>query len=188
MSPIVWVVIGVVVLIILWFISVYNSLVRLRALYEEAFSGMDIYMKKRYDLVPNLVETVKGYAAHESGTLEAVINARNRAVNISGTGSVEDRIKSEGELSDAISRLMVVVEQYPQLKADSQFLNLSQQLSAIEDDIAQARKYYNGAVRQFNTKIAIFPASIVASMGSFTKQPYFEMEDTSERQTPKVQF
>lgn len=184
----VWLIIGVIVLIVLWFISVYNSLVKLRALYEEAFSGMDIYMKKRYDLIPNLVETVKGYAAHESGTLEAVINARNKAVNASGSGSVEDRIASEGELSNAISRLMVVVEQYPQLKADSQFLNLSQQLSSIENDIAQARKYYNGAVRQFNTKIAMFPASIVASMGSFTKQPYFELDDASERQAPKVSF
>ncbi len=183
-----WIIIGAIVLIVLWFIAIYNSLVKLRALYEEAFSGMDIYMKKRYDLIPNLVETVKGYASHESKTLESVIAARNQAVNAGNSGSIENRIQSETELSNAISRLMVVVEQYPQLKADSQFLNLQQQLSAIENDISQARKYYNGAVRQFNTKIGLFPASIVASIGRFTKQPYFELEDASERKAPQVSF
>ena len=186
----VWIiVIGVIVLIVLWFISIYNSLVKLRAQYEESFSGMDIFMKKRYDLIPNLVETVKGYAAHEKDTLEAVISARNNAVNNSGNASVEDRLKSEGELSGALSRLMVLVEQYPQLKADSQFANLSQQLSGLETDIAQARKYYNGTVREFNTKIAVFPASIVAGFGKFEKQPYFELENPAvERQAPQVSF
>ena len=182
-------IIGIVVVIILWFVSIYNSLVKLRAQYEEAFSGMDVFMKRRYDLIPNLVETVKGYAAHESETLEAVIGARNQAVNTGGgSGSMEDRVKSEGQLSSAVSRLMIVAEQYPQLKADSQFLNLSQQLSQLETDIAQSRKYYNGAVRQFNTKIAVFPSSVVASMGKFVKQPYFELEDVSQRQAPQVSF
>jgi len=183
-----WIAIGAVVLIALWYISTHNSLVKLRVLYEEAFSGMDIFMKKRYDLIPNLVETVKGYAAHESSTLEAVISARNQAANAGNSGSVEDRLQSENELSSAISRLMVVVEQYPQLRADSQFLNLSQQLSSIETDISQARKYYNGAVRQFNTKIGLFPASIVASLGRFAKQPFFELDSVSERSAPQVSF
>lgn len=188
MPIVAWVCIGVVVIIVIWFIAVYNALVRLRALYEEAFSGMDIYMKKRHDLIPNLVETVKGYAAHESKTLESVIAARNRAVGAGSAGSAEDRIKCESELSSAISRLLVVVEQYPQLKADSQFLNLSNQLSAIENDISQARKYYNGAVRKFNTKIALFPASIVASICRFMKQPYFELDDVSDREAVQVSF
>lgn len=182
----VWICIGVVVVIVIWFIAMYNSLVKLRALCEEAFSGMDIFMKKRCDLIPNLVETVKGYAAHESQTLEAVIAARSNAVG--GAASVESRIKSEGELGEAISRLMVVVERYPELKADSQFTNLSQQLAAVETDISQARKYYNGAVRQLNTKIAVFPVSIVAGVGRFVKQPYFELGDEGDRAVPKVGF
>ncbi|MCL2539116.1 MAG: LemA family protein [Oscillospiraceae bacterium] len=183
-----WIAIGAAALIIIWYISVYNSLVKRRVLYEEAFSGMDIFMKKRFDLIPNLVETVKGYAAHESSTLEAVISARNQAVAAENSGSIENRLASESALSGAISRLLVVAEQYPQLKADSQFLNLSQQLASVETDISQARKYYNGAVRQFNTKIGLFPASIVASLGRFTKQPFFELDDAGERSAPQVSF
>ena len=182
-----WICIGVACVIIIWFIATYNSLVKLRALFEEAFSGMDIFMKKRYDLIPNLVETVKGYMAHEAQTLEAVVSARNRAVS-GAAGPVESRLESERELTGAVSRLLVVAEQYPQLKADSQFLNLSQQLGSVETDISQARKYYNGAIRKLNTKIGLFPASIVASIGRFTKQPYFELDDASERAAPKVGF
>jgi LemA protein len=183
-----WIIIGIICVIVIWFIAKYNGFVKLRALVEEAFSGMDIFMKKRHDLIPNLVETVKGYMAHEAQTLESVIAARNRAAGGGGDGSIENRIKSESELESAISRMMLVVERYPELKADSQFLNLSQQLSSVETDISQARKYYNGAVRQVNTKIALFPASIVASAGHFTKQPYFELDDASERAVPQVSF
>lgn len=203
-----WIIIGVVVLIVIWFIATYNSLVKRRALVDEAFSGMDVYMKKRHDLIPNLIETVKGYMAHEAQTLEAVVNARNLAANAgsggggsgstgaagtgagagAGAGSIDARIASESGLSSALSRMMVVVEQYPQLKADGQFINLSQQLSSIETDISQARKYYNGAVRLYNTKIALFPASIVAAMGRFEKQRYFELDSAIERNTPQVGF
>ena len=188
MQILIWVIVGAIVLIVLWFISAFNSLVKLRALYEEAFSGMDIFLKKRYDLIPNLVETVKGYASHESSTLEAVINARNRAASGTNRASVEDRLENEALLSGAVTRLLAVAEQYPQLKADSQFLNLSAQLANLEGDIAQSRKYYNGAAREYNTKIALFPTSIVASIGKFTKQPYFELEDASERSSPEVSF
>jgi LemA protein len=188
MPIIAWVFIGVVCLLIIWYVATYNALVKLRNLVEEAFSGMDIFMKKRHDLIPNLIETVKGYAAHEAQTLESVVAARNLAISAGGNGSIESRIKSENELGGALSRLLVLAEQYPQLKADSQFLNMSQQLSSIETDISQARKYYNGAVRQFNTKTALFPASIVASIGHFEKQPYFELEDAGERAVPQVNF
>jgi len=184
----VWICVGIVCVTVMWMITSYNSLVKLRALFEEAFSGMDIFMKKRCDLIPNLIETVKGYMAHESQTLEAVVAARNRAAGNTSPGSLDDRIRAEKELGDAISRLMVVVERYPDLKADSQFSNLSQQLSSVETDISQSRKYYNGAVRQFNTKIALFPVSIIASIGRFAKQPYFELDDASERAVPKVSF
>jgi len=183
-----WICVGVVCVVVMWVITSYNSLVKLRALFEEAFSGMDIFMKKRCDLIPNLVETAKGYMAHESQTLEAVIAARNRAIGNTSSGSVEERIQIEKDFGEAISRLMVVVERYPELKADRQFLNLSQQLTSLENDISQARKYYNGAVRQFNTKIALFPVSIIASIGHFIKQPYFELDDASERVAPKVSF
>jgi LemA protein len=185
----IWIILGIVVVVGIWVIGIYNKLVRLRSQYEEAFSGMDVYMKKRYDLIPNLVETVKGYAAHEKDTLQAVVEARNQAVNQSGNASVEDRLQSEADLTDAISRLMVVVEQYPQLKADTQFLNLQGELSTVETDIAQSRKYYNGTVRQFNAQIAFFPASLVAAIGKFVKQPYFELENpAAERQAPSVKF
>ena len=179
---------GVVCLIAIWFIALYNALVKLRALHEEALSSMDIFLKKRHDLIPNLVETVKGYAGHESQTFESVVAARNRAMGNENESSVMARIQSEGALDNAIARMMLVVEQYPQLKADSQFLNLSQQLSSIETDISQSRKYYNGSVRQFNTKIALFPASIVASIGHFAKQPYFELDDAGERSVTSVSF
>ena len=188
MPLVVWIVLGVIVVIVIWFIASYNSLVKLRVLYEEAFSGMDVFMKKRYDLIPNLVETVKGYAAHESKTLDSVVSARSRAISAGSAASIENRNACESELTGALSRLMVVVEQYPALKADSQFLNLSQQLSSIETDISQARKYYNGTVRMYNTKIALFPVSIIASIGRFAKQPFFELENASERDTPVVSF
>jgi len=188
MPLVVWILLGVIIVIVIWFIASYNSLVKLRVLYEEAFSGMDVFIKKRYDLIPSLVETVKGYAAHESKTLDSVVSARSRAISAGNADSIESRNACESELTGALSRLMVVVEQYPALKADSQFLNLSQQLSSIETDISQARKYYNGTVRMYNIKLAIFPVSIVASIGRFIKQPFFELENASERDTPQVSF
>ena len=189
MSFIFWFLVGIVgvaLIIAVWLIAVYNSIVKLRVLSEEAFSGMDIFMKMRNDLIPNLVETLKGYMAHESQTLESVITARSRAISTSSADSIETRVDCERELGGAVSRMMMVAEQYPELKADSQFLNLSQQLTSVETDIAQARKYYNGAVRMYNTRIALFPVTIVAGMGRFIKLPYFELDDVGERDVPLV--
>lgn len=177
----------VVLALLIWFISTRNKLVVADTNVEEAFSGMDIYMKKRYDLIPNLVEAVKGYAAHESETLENVIAARNAAYGADRSNK-EGVAKAEGELSSAISRLMVVAEQYPNLKADAQFLDLQRQLQAIEADIAQSRKYYSGSVKQYNQIVRMFPSNIVASMTGFKTAAYFEIADDVERNAPKVDF
>lgn len=176
-----------VIAILVWFIATRNKLVVADTNVEEAFSGMDIYMKKRYDLIPNLVATVKGYAEHESQTLESVIAARNAAYGADRSDK-EALAKAESALSGALSRLMVVSEQYPQLQADAQFLNLQAQLQKIEADIAQARKYYSGSVKLYNQKVRMFPSSIVAGMSGFKTAPYFEIAEETERNAPTVDF
>lgn len=176
---------GIVVVLGLWLMSAYNNFVSWRNKVEEAFSTMDVYLVKRYDLVPNLVETVKGYAKHEKETLERVISARNMAVNAT---SIEDKIKAEGEFSGVLSRLFALSEAYPDLKANTQFLDLQAQLKVIEEDIAQSRKFYNGTTRQYNTMVEVFPNNIVANIFKFTKRPLFEVEDATQRQNVKVQF
>lgn len=178
---------GVVLILVIWFVATYNKLVKLKAMVEEAFSGMDIFLKKRYDLIPNLVATVKGYAAHESETLEKVVAARNAAISNSNA-SMEQRLADDNALTNALRQLMVVVEQYPNLKADTQFLDLQTQLQRVEMDIAQARKYYNGTVRAYNVKIKTFPTVLVAGMFKFTSSPYYEVDDASERQNVQVDF
>lgn len=176
---------GVIIVIGLFFANSYNSFVSLRNRVEEAFSTMDVFMMKRYDLIPNLVETVKGYTKHEQETLEKVIQARNMAVNAS---SPEDKMKAEGEFSGVLSRLFALSEAYPDLKANQQFLDLQSQLKLIEDDIAQSRKFYNGTTRQYNTTIETFPNNIIAGIFKFTRKPLFEVEDPSQRQNVKMQF
>lgn len=175
------------IVIVLGFIlvSIYNGLIRLRNMVEEAFSTMDVYLKKRYDLIPNLVETVKGYASHESETLEAVIAARNKAVS---AGTDEARLQAEGDLSQVMGRLFALTESYPDLKANVNFMDLQQQLKAIETEIAQSRKYYNGTVRTYNTKREVFPNNIFAGMFGFTKKPLFEVTNEVERENVKVSF
>ncbi len=180
-----FVLLGIVVVLGLWLMSAYNNFVSWRNKVEEAFSTMDVYLVKRYDLVPNLVETVKGYAKHEKETLERVISARNMAVNAT---SIEDKIKAEGEFSGVLSRLFALSEAYPDLKANTQFLDLQAQLKVIEEDIAQSRKFYNGTTRQYNTMVEVFPNNIVANIFKFTKRPLFEVEDATQRQNVKVQF
>lgn len=179
--------VAVVLILLIWFVATRNKLVVADTNVEEAFSGMDIYMKKRYDLIPNLVEAVKGYAAHESETLENVIAARNAAYG-ANRADKEGVAKAESELTSAISRLLVVAEQYPNLKADAQFLDLQKQLQSIETDIAQSRKYYSGSVKQYNQLVRMFPSSLVASLSGFKTAAYFEIADDSERNAPKVDF
>lgn len=175
---------GVLLVLVIWVILAYNALVRMRIMVEEAFSTMDVYMKKRYDLIPNLVETVKGYAEHEKETLENVIAMRNRAA---GAGSVEERLHAENALTETLKSLFALAEAYPDLKANVNFMDLQGQLRTLEDEIANSRRYYNGTVRQYNTRREVFPSSIIAGMFHFEKKPLYEIA-TEERQNVKVQF
>jgi len=189
-GAIVGIVIGAVVLliaiiIVCWGIGARNGFVRMRNANEEAFATIDVYLKKRYDLIPNLVETVKGYAKHESETLQNVIAARNNAASATTTA---EKIEADAQLSNAIRSFNVVAERYPELKANSNFLDLSNQLKTIESQLAEQRKYYNALVKKFNTNKDLFPKSIIAGMMHLEKAPYFQLDSAEERQNVKVQF
>lgn len=181
--------VGAAVLLIVIFIAVWislrNKLFRLKNQVEEAWSTIDVQLKKRYDLIPNLVETVKGYAKHESGTLEAVIKARNIAISAKTT---DEKINAENALSGTLKSLFKLKEAYPELKANQNFIDLQNQLRNIEDEIASARRYYNAVVREFNTRLEIFPSNIVARRIRLEKQKYFELDSEEERKNVKVQF
>lgn len=183
-----------IVIVVIWYITTHNSLISLRNDTEESFSAMDVQMKKRYDLIPNLVATCKGYAKHESETFTRVTEARNAAIAARSAGGNDgasgvDRISAERELTSSLRTLLNFVhEQYPQLKADTQFNNLSSQLEQIEEEIARSRKYYNAKVKLLNNKIEKFPSSIVAGKMKLERKPYFEIEDSTERVAPKVSF
>lgn len=178
---------AIVILLIIWFVSTMNALIQKKMTVEEAFSGMDVFLKKRYDLIPNLVNTVKGYAEHERETLEGVISARNNAAS-ANRGDINTAVENEKAFDNAISRLFAIAENYPNLKADSQFLNLQDELRSVENDIAQSRKYYNGAVKQYNVKVAMFPSSIVAGMTGHKKAAFFEVSDSAQRENVEVKF
>ena len=174
----------IVVLILIWLASTYNGLIRKRNTCEEAFSTMDVYLKKRFDLIPNLVSTVKGYAKHESETLEKVIAARNSGA----TQTVEERMEDENQITGALRQIFALSENYPDLKANQNFLDLQGQLKSIEADIANARKYYNGAVKEFNNACEQVPSNIVANMFHFERKPMFEVKEEAERENVKVEF
>src|SRR5215475_275875 len=174
-----------IVLIVLALIGLYNSLVRLKVTCDNAWADIDVQLKRRYDLIPNLVETVKGYAAHEKGTLEAVINARNRAMT---AASPADKAQAENMLSGALKSLFALSEAYPQLRAIESFTSLQNSLSQIEDTVQNARRYYNAVVRDLNTKIQQFPTNIFAGMLGFKTREFFEVTATAEREAPKVSF
>jgi LemA protein len=168
----------------LWVMSLYNGLVRLRQLVRNGWAQIDVQLKRRHDLIPNLVNTVKGYAGHEKGTLEAVINARARATSVTLPADV---IKAEGELSGALARLLAVTEAYPDLKANQNFLALQEELTSTENRVAFARQAYNDVTTQYNTGIQTFPAVLVAGMLGFKEEPLFSAPD-AERSAPTVQF
>lgn len=179
-----WILIAVLVVIVLWIVSTYNSLVGLRNTCKEAFSTMDVYLKKRWDLIPNLVETVKGYAKHESDTLKGVIEARNKFTVAS---TPEDEMKANNELTGAIRHLFALSESYPELKADTSFLKLQSNLEETEDKISSARQFYNDTVLSLNNKVELFPSNLVAKIFGFKKEAFFEAE-TEAKVAPKVQF
>ena len=180
------IVIGVIVILIIAFVvGVYNALVRLRNQVDNAWSQIDVQLKRRHDLIPNLVETAKGYMQHERETFEAITEARSKAM---GAGSVADASRTEGALTEALSKFMLVVENYPELKANQNFLSLQETLTSTENKIAFARQGYNDQVLFFNNKIQVFPSNIIANSFNFTKRDFFEIENEAERQVPKVSF
>lgn len=174
-----------ILILVFWWIGCYNGLIRLKNQAEEGYSTMDVYMKKRYDLIPNLVETVKGYAKHEKSALEGVMQARYACMS---ANDPEEKLKQENMLAGTLKTLFSVAENYPDLKANQNFIDLQDSLRGIESEIASARKYYNGCVRMFNTKIEVFPSNIVARHYRFEKKVLFEIENAAERVAPKVQF
>lgn len=179
------IIIVVIAVLVIWLVSSYNGFVKLRNKTEEAFSAMDVSLKKRYDLIPNFVETVKGYASHEKETLQRVIEARNMAMTAS---TPEEKIASDNVLTGTLRSLFAVSENYPDLKANANFLELQNQLSRIEEEIAGSRRYYNGVVNKFNTRIELFPGNILAGIFGFKRRPLYEVSDEKERENVKVSF
>jgi LemA protein len=187
MSTTGWIIIGVIVVIVIWAISIYNGLVAMRQRTNQAFADIDVQLKQRHDLIPNLVETVKGYAAHESGTLEAVVKARNAAIAAPG---VEQKVQAENMLSGALRQLFALSENYPYLKANTNFQQLQEQLSDIENKLAASRRFFNNAVQEYNTGIQRFPAVLFAAMFGFTQREFFDVGDQRAQleQAPSVKF
>ena len=170
----------------LFVVSVYNGLVRARNEVKNAWSSIDVQLKRRHDLIPNLVETVKGYAAHERGTLDAVVKARQQAVSF--TGSVEERGKVENMLTQSLRSLFAVAEAYPDLKANQNFIKLQEELSGTENKIGFARQYYNDATMRYKNRIEMFPSNVIAGMFNFQPEPFFQVEEPGERAVPQVKF
>lgn len=181
---ILYVVLGVLAVIIFWLIALYNGLITLKNRVKEAWSDIDVQLKRRYDLIPNLVQTVKAYAKHEASVFEKVTEARTRAM---GAKTMEEHGKAENMLTETLKSLFAVAENYPDLKASQNFLQLQDELSDTENKIQASRRFYNGNTRDFNTKIQQFPANLIAGTLGFKKQKFFEMEE-KERETPKVSF
>lgn len=179
------VVVLLAIIIIGWYISTHNKLIRLKNGVEEAFSTIDVYLKKRFDLIPNIVETVKGYAKHESETYQKITEARAK---LGSATTPDEKIAADRQMTTAVRSLFAVAENYPQLKANTNFMDLQNQLKSMEGEIAQSRKYYNATVREFNIKIQSFPSSIVAKKMKLEKASLYEVESAEERQNVKVSF
>lgn len=180
-----WIILGIIAVAALWIIAVYNGLITLKNRVNEAESDIDVQLKRRHDLIPNLIETVKGYATHEREVFENVTKARNMAINAQTMG---EKAQQENFLSETLKSLFAVAEAYPDLKANQNFLALQEELSDTENKIQAARRFYNGNVRDFNTRIEVFPNNIIASMFQFKQREMFEIEEPAEREVPKVSF
>lgn len=178
---------AVLILLVIWFIVCNNGLVTLRNMVLEAFSTMDVYMKKRFDLIPNLIESVKGYMAHEKSTLDEIVKLRTEASEAKET-DINKKVQADAKLSGAITNLFALAEAYPNLKADTQFTALQEQLGNIENEIAESRKYYNAVVRKYNTKIQTIPSNIVAAITGHKEYAYYELPDNAQRENVKVSF
>ena len=182
-----WIILGLVVLAALYAVTLYNGLVKNRQLVEEGWSGIDVQLKRRTDLIPNLMETVKGYMGHERETLEAVTNARAAATS-AANGTPEQRAAAEGQLSSALGRLIATAEAYPDLKANTTFLEFQSALQTVEDEIQMARRYYNGSVRNMNVMVESVPSNFIAGPFGFKTAQYFELENEADRAVPSVKF
>ena len=180
-----WVVLGIVVLLLLYAVGIYNRLVRLRALVKEAFSGITVQLRRRADLIPNLVETVQGYATHEREVFEEVSKARAASVS---AGGVQATAQADAQLTGMLGRLFAVAEAYPDLKANQNFLQLQDQLANIESELQSARRYYNATVRDLNSTIQSFPPVIIARPAGFTEEPFYQDEDPAIQSAPKISF
>ena len=180
-----WIAIAVVVVLLFYVIRIFNNLVRNRNLTKEGWSGIDVQLRRRYDLIPNLLETVKGYAAHEKAIFDEVAAKRASAM---GANTVTDQVQADKALSGALGRLFAIAEAYPELKADANFKALQDELSSIEDQLQMARRYYNGTARELNILVESFPSVLVASTFGFKKEPYYELGDPAAAAVPKVAF
>src|SRR4030042_2297806 len=176
---------GIALVLVFWLIAIYNRLVRNKNLVKEGWSGIDVQLKRRTDLIPNLIETVKGYMGHERNVLEKVTELRSKSLR---TQDVAEKARLEGDLTRSLAALFAVAEAYPDLKANQNFLDLQKQLSEIEEQIQMSRRYYNGTVRHFNILIESFPSNLVAGVFRFTQAAFFELPDDADRAVPKVQF
>jgi LemA protein len=183
-----WVLLGALGLIVIWLIATYNGLITLRNRTDEAWSDIDVQLKRRYDLIPNLVETVKGYAGHEKEVFEKVTLARAAAINAEKSGNPAEIAKTENMLAGTLKTLFAVAENYPDLKASQNFLQLQDELSDTENKVQAARRFYNGNVRDFNTKLEKFPTNMVAGVFGFKSKEFFEIEEAAQREAVKVQF
>jgi LemA protein len=179
------IVLGLIVVVVVWLVGIYNGLVGLRNQVKEGWAQVDVQLKRRFDLIPNLMETVKGYMTHERETLEAVTNAR---AAVQGASGIPEQMAAEGELTMALGRLFAVSEGYPDLKASTNFLALQEELASTENKISFARQFYNETVMRMNNKVQMFPSNIVAGMFNFTQEEFFEVTDEAERAAPKVDF
>lgn len=188
MSTTLLIVIGIIAVLAIAIIAMYNGLIRLKNRVDEAWSDIDVQLKRRYDLIPNLVETVKGYAAHEKETLERVVQARNAAMQAQGGGDAQKQAEAENVLSSTLKSIFALSESYPDLKANQNFLELQRELTDTEDKIQAARRFYNGNVRDFNTKLQVFPTNMMAGMLGFKEREFFEIAEAKEREAVQVKF
>ncbi|MDP2709449.1 MAG: LemA family protein [bacterium] len=185
MDTLLWIILGIIAVAAVAVIAMYNALIRLKVRVDEAWSDIDVQLKRRYDLIPNLVETVKGYAAHERETLDSVVQARSQAMQ---AGTAADKAKAENALSETLKSIFALAENYPNLKANENFLELQRELSDTENKIQAARRFYNGNVRDFNTKLQVFPTNMMAGLLGFTAREFFGIDNEAEREVVKVKF
>ena len=180
----IYIVVGILLIIIIYALVTYNNFIKLKNMVQEAFSTMDVYLKKRWDLIPNIVETVKGYVKHEENTLKEIVELRGSSYD---SMSLDEKVKANQDISKDINKIMLIAENYPDLKASSNFQDLSRELSKVEEDIANSRKYYNGTVEMFNNKVEMFPSNIFAKIFGYKSKSMFETEN-NERENVKVSF